>query len=306
MIQYHNSSISFLLPMTIYIPEKDEIHPEAIELLRKAGIKIKYEIEDYAQIEALFIRTYTVVDKKYLDQFPHLKYILRAGVGLDNIDIGECRRRNIKVFNSPGANANAVAEYVVGLMIMMMRNILPQMNRLKKGEWRDKLYMGEEIKGKTIGIVGCGHIGRLVAKKLLSFKVRKILGFDPFLNEDQLKKYRIRKVSLNVLTKNSDIITLHLPLTTETKNLISYKEISMMKKSAYLINTSRGGIINEKDLIMALEEKKIKGAALDVFENEPKLKKELLNFENLIVTPHIAGYTKEADKEMSIAPAKNL
>ncbi|MDO8497617.1 MAG: NAD(P)-dependent oxidoreductase, partial [bacterium] len=238
--------------MTIYIPEKDEIHPEAIELLRKAGIKIKYEIEDYAQIEALFIRTYTVVDKKYLDQFPHLKYILRAGVGLDNIDIGECRRRNIKVFNSPGANANAVAEYVVGLMIMMMRNILPQMNRLKKGEWRDKLYMGEEIKGKTIGIVGCGVIGKLVTKKLLNFEVKEILGYDPYLTEKQLLDHSIKKVSLDELVSSSDITSLHLPLTDETKNLFNISKLRLIKKGSYIINTSRGGIINETDLITAI------------------------------------------------------
>lgn len=292
--------------MTIYIPEKDEIHPEAIELLHKAGIEIKYEIEDHAQIEALFIRTYTVVDKKYLDQFPHLKYILRAGVGLDNIDIGECRRRNIKVINSPGANANAVAEYVVGLIIMMMRNILPQMNRLKKGEWRDRKYLGEEIKGKTIGIVGCGAIGKLVAKKLLNFEVKEILGYDPYLTEKQLLDHFIKKVSLDELVSSSDIISLHLPLTDETKNLFNMSKFRLMKKGSYIINTSRGGIINENDLISAIDKEWIKRTALDVFESEPKVRKELLHNDRIIATPHTAAFTNEADREMSVIPIIKL
>src|SRR3989344_5322075 len=215
--------------MTIYIPKKDEIHPEAIELLHKAGIKIKYEIEDYAQIEALFVRTYTVVDKKYLDQFSHLKYILRAGVGLDNIDIEECQRRNIKIINSPGANANAVAEFVVGLIIMLLRNIPQQINSLREGKWRKKELMGEEIKGKTLGLIGCGAIGKLVVKKLSGFELEKILGYDPYFDKKTLEKNGILKEELHQILKKSDIISLHLPLTKETN-----KEISIVQAKKFI------------------------------------------------------------------------
>lgn len=290
--------------MLIYITEKDEIHPRALNLLKQKGHSLIFSVDrtNQEKIDVLFIRTYTHATKQYLDQFPNVKYILRAGVGLDNIDVEESKRRNIRVINAPGSNANAVAEYVIGIIILSLRNIPIHMSLLKEEKWREKRYMGYEVKGKIIGLVGCGAIGRLITKKLQHFEVEEILGYDPYLDTETLAKSNIKKCELNELLTSGDIISLHLPLTVETKNLISQKQLSKMRRSALLINTSRGGIINEMDLIAALQNKTIYAAALDVFEHEPNIRRELLSFPNFIATPHIAGYTYEADEEMSMMP----
>ncbi|KKR32848.1 MAG: D-3-phosphoglycerate dehydrogenase [Candidatus Gottesmanbacteria bacterium GW2011_GWC2_39_8] len=292
--------------MKLLLFEKNEIHPEAIKLLKQNGIDVMEIIPNQSEIDAVFIRTYTKINSDFLDIYPNLKFIIRAGVGLDNIDSEECKKKNIRVFNSPGSNSNAVAELVISYILMLLRKMPRQINSLKQGKWRDKEFMGEELKNKIVGLVGCGAIGKLIAKKLENFGVGKFVGFDPFLSEEGLKENNIRKVELEELIKISDIITLHLPLTQETKNLISEKQFSLMKKNAFLINTSRGGIVNEKDLIKTLKEGKISGAALDVFENEPNMNKELLEIENLIATPHIGAYTHEADRAMSVEAVKNF
>lgn len=294
--------------MIIYITESNETHPNAIELLKQNGHIITFDLKDQTpdKVDALFIRTYTIVTKEYLDQFPNLKYILKIGVGTDNIDSEECKKRNITLINAPGSNANAVAEYVIGVIIMGLRNILPQSDRLQNKGWREKILIGSEIKNKTVGIVGCGAIGKLIAKKLQNFEVKNILGYDPFMTAEQMKEHNIEKSELNVLLKTADIITLHLPLTPETTNLITYENFKNMKRTAILINSARGGIVNETDLVRALQEKLIQTAALDVFENEPTVRSELLDLENIVITPHIAGYTTEADSEMSLMPVKKL
>jgi len=291
--------------MKVFLAELKEIHPKAIKLLKTNGLEVVYDKKN-KDIEVVFIRTYTRVDKFFLNNFPNLKYILKAGVGLDNIDLEECQKRNIKVINAPGSNANSVAEFVIALMIMVLRNFPLQVNLLLSGKWRNLREKGFEIKDKVIGLIGCGAIGKLIAKKLKSFEVKKILGYDPYLDEKILKSYGIKKTDFLSLLKNSDIVSLHLPLTEETKNLIGKKELKMMKKNSYLINTSRGGIINESDLIWALKNNIIKGAALDVFEGEPKIKKEFLSLKNVILTPHIAALTEEADEVMSVEPVKKF
>ncbi len=183
---------------------------------------------------------------------------------------------------------------------MLLRNIVPQHQELVHGRWRNRKYLGEELARKIIGLIGCGAIGQRVAKKLASFQVLKIFGFDPFLDAEKLKSFGIIKVDLDTLLKESDIISLHLPLLPETKHLISAKELARMKPTSFLINTSRGGIINENDLILALKKHTLRGAALDVFENEPDIKQEFLSLQNCIITPHIGAFTKEAHEAMSV------
>jgi len=296
--------------MIVFVPEKNEIHTKAIEELKKAGHEIIFGHElnhdDENKIQILFIRTYITANKEYFNQFPNLRYILKVGVGLDNIDLGECKKRNIQVINAPQSNSNSVAELVVCLMLMLLRHARQQSHRLRHGDRRAKELMGEELKGKTIGFVGCGAIARSITEKILAFQVKEILGYDPYLDEKTLAGFKIKKVDLNFLIKNSNIISLHLPLTAETKDLITLTEFRKMKKNCYLINTSRGGIVNENDLITALKQKIIKGAALDVFENEPEIKKEFLSLENIILTPHIGAYTHEADYEMSMIPVRKF
>jgi len=294
--------------MKILLPEITEINQQALELLRKNGHQLFSSTKQIpaAEIEVLFIRTYTRADKKYLDLFPKLKYLLRAGVGLDNIDLEECKKRNIIVFNAPGSNANAVAEFVIGIILVLLRNIINQAEKIKKNSWRSKIWQGNEIVGKTLGLVGCGAIGKLLAQKLGNFGLKSILGYDPYLDEKTLAKNGITKTDLKTLISSSDIISLHLPLTEQTRNLIGLKEIRTMKKTTLLINTSRGGIINETELIKALKNNLIRGAALDVFETEPNVRKSLLVLKNLVATPHIAGYTREADFQMAILPVNRF
>lgn len=294
--------------MNILVTEPKEIHREAIELLKQHSHTVITDESkaDPSNIEALFIRTYTKVDGAYLDRFPAVKYILRSGVGLDNIDVTEAKNRGIAVINSPGSNANAVAEFAVGLIIALMRNVLPQVDRLKNGDWRDASLQGSEIPGKTVGLIGCGAIGRLIVQKMSGFGIASTLGYDPFLDKETLAKNSIEKCELADLISRADIVSLHLPLTPETRGLISMKELKTMKRTAYLINTSRGGIVNETDLIQALRKGIIAGAALDVFENEPEINMDLTGLDNLIATPHIAAFTAEADRNMSVQAVENF
>lgn len=294
--------------MDLVLFEKKEIHPEAIKLLKQNGIKVYAHNNPVIanKTEAVFIRTYTKIDHIFLKRYPNLKYILRAGVGLDNIDLEACKSRGIQIFNSPGSNANAVAELVISYMIILSRKLDEQINSLKSGQWRQRKFLGEEIRNKVIGLIGCGASGRLLAEKLRSFSVKKILGYDPFLSRKTLTKLGIEKVKLAYLLKKADFISLHLPLLPQTRNLIAKKEFSLMKKNAFLINTSRGEIVNEKDLLYALREGRISGAALDVFKNEPEINREFFSIQNLIATPHIGSFTKEADYAMSIQAVQNF
>ncbi len=295
--------------MKFLIFEDPEIHPKALVLLKKNGFTLQTEIRNAGnkkEIGAFFIRTYTQVTSTLLDEYPNLKYILRAGVGLENIDIKACEKRGIKVISSPGSNANAVSELVVCFMILLIRKIPLQMDLLIKGSWRSQEKIGSELKNKTIGFLGCGAIGKLTIEKLIAFGIKEIIAYDPYLDEKTLKERRARKCELDEVLKNSDIITLHLPLNSETRGLINKEKLALIKKSACIINTSRGGIIDEEDLIKSLKNGDINGAALDTFENEPNFKKEFLGLPNVILTPHIGGFSKEADEAMSAEAVENF
>lgn len=295
--------------MKFLIFENTEIHPKAIQLLKKNGFDVQTELssaENKKEIEAFLIRSYTKITPSLLDEYPNLKYILRAGVGLDNVDVNTCDKREIKVINSPGSNANAVSELVICFMILLSRRITVQMGLLRSGQWRDKKEIGSELKNKTIGFIGCGAIGKLTTEKLLNFGVKKILAFDPYLDEATLRDRHADKCGLDEVLKNSDIVTLHLPLNNETRNLINKDKLALTKKGAYIINTSRGGIINETDLIEALTTGHIGGAALDVFETEPNPRKEFFKFPNVLMTPHIGGFSEEGDEAMATQVVENF
>lgn len=294
--------------MNILIVEPSEIHESAVKLLKDAGHVIFNNASEVGktQIDALFIRTYTQVSRKYLDAFPILKYILKAGVGLDNIDTEECKKRNIQVINAPGANANAVAEYVIMTMFMLGRKIQKQSNQIYENNWRSKEHMGNEIKGKVIGIVGCGAIGKLLAKKLDTFEVGSIIGYDPFVDEQTLHDAGIQKRLIEDVFSKADFITLHLPPMPKTLGLVDKKLLSLMKKKSFLINSARGEIVNEKDLLELLQKGQIAGAALDVFANEPHINSHFLELQNVILTPHIGGYTYEADRQIAYDAASRF
>ena len=296
--------------MNILVFEKKDIHSDATDLLTSRGhtvIDAEAKTHNNSEIEAVFIRTYTQADQAFLASFPNLKYVLRAGVGTDNIDMEECQKRGIQVFNSPGANAHSVAELAIGFTIFLMRNVHAQIHSLKNHTWRLREHLGSDIAGKTIGVLGCGAVGKLVAKKLSGFDVAQILGYDPFLSQEQLAAAGITKAELSEILSKSDVIILSIPLTPDTHNLITLAEMKTMKPSSYIINVSRGGIINEMDLIEALNTNVIAGAALDVFENEPHgINPDLVTNDNLIATPHIGGFTIEGDRAICTASAANF
>lgn len=296
--------------MIVYVTEPNEIEEAALALLRSAGHEVLLDeaavLARSAEVEALFVRTYTTVDKALLDRFPKLAYVLRAGVGVDNIDTKECERRGVAVINSPGANAGAVAEYTVGAMVYLMRAFPAQQRSLMQGGWRLAEHMGGELRGRVLGLVGCGNVGRLIAHKLSSWELKEMVGYDPFLSVEQLAAAGIRKVELDSLYAAADVVSLHLPLTPETRHSVGAAAFAQMKRGAYFINAARGGVIDEGALVEALRSGHLAGAALDVFESEPQVREELKHAANVLLTPHIAGYTREANREVCMAPVREL
>ncbi|MEA3304954.1 MAG: hydroxyacid dehydrogenase [Patescibacteria group bacterium] len=295
--------------MHILIFEQQEIHTEAIELLKKeATLQLYYSDQDSydkEKIQAIFMRSGTQASADFLKDFPNLQYILRVGVGLDNIDTSYCKEQNIQIFNSPGSNANAVAEYVLGQMINLARNIPAAISDTKKGNYDRFQFMGTELSGKTLGIIGCGAIGTFLAKKAHACDMN-IIGYDPFVDAQTLQQRNIQKAELEDIYKHSDFITLHLPLIPQTENMIHREVFKQMKNTAYLINAARGGIVHEKELLKVLENREIAGAAVDVYETEPKLPQELISHPSMLPTPHIAAMTEEANKNMAMMPVERF
>lgn len=296
------------------------ITSQALETLRSKH-SVVYEPELYKDraaliaatqnMEALIVRNLTQVNEEILAKAARLKVVGRLGVGLENIELPACAQRNIKVIPATGANAESVAEYVIGAAIALTRGFIPATISTLKGEWpRPRFSAYHEFLGKTIGIVGFGSIGRIVAKKANAFGL-KCLAYDPVLsgNEVALEGFNVPLVSLNALLSHSDAVTLHLPFLPETKGLFNLDILSQMKAGACLINTARGGIVDEFALAECLRSGHLGGAALDVFSAEPaKDLSHLVGIENLILTPHIAGVTHESNERVSqmIADEVNL
>ena len=255
-------------------------------------------IKDY---DGLIVRNKTQVNKKILSNAKNLKFIGRLGVGLDNIDTEFCKSKNIHVQPATGMNADSVAEYVISSSMSLLKKIPMFHHGTVKGEWPRTSIKSAEINGKCIGIVGFGTIGRKVADYSLKNGLN-VLAYDPYIKklEDDEKNYKLS--SLENVFKDADIISLHLPLTEETKNLINKSSFSKMQKQPIIINTSRGSVVNENDLIDAYDQNLISGFALDVFENEP-IKKDLYeritSEMNCILTPHISGVTTESNIRVS-------
>lgn len=256
--------------------------------------------------DALVIRSATCPGKELIDLAPKLKYIIRAGEGTDNIDKSYCSTKGIKVSNTPGANNNSAAEHALALMLTLLRKTAIANYDMKKGNWNKALFTGNELTGKTVGIVGFGRIGQLLAKRLQGFEPEILFydhNFQGKINSPSIKQIH----SLEQLFEESDVISLHVPKTKDTTNFVNKDLLGLMKKDAILINAARGGIINEKDLIEALREEKFMGAALDVFEKEPlPANSELLELDNVILTPHLGGSTEEAQLRVGLMAVEQL
>ena len=249
--------------------------------------------------DGVVIRSSTKITKKIIEKSKRLKVIARAGVGVDNVDVKSATSNGIVVMNSPQSTSRTTAEHAISLIFSLARKIpFAHFSTINK-KWQKEIFKGIELKSKTVGLIGCGNIGSEVVKIAISLQMNVIV-YDPYLSSDRIESLDAEKASLDEVLTLSDFVSLHLPLMNSTKNLIDIKKIKMMKKSSYLINAARGGLINEVDLYKALQKKIIAGAALDVFENEPLVNSPLHSLDNIILTPHLGASTVEAQSAASL------
>lgn len=293
----------------------DTIHEDGVRMLQDAGFEVELDteitperlIQEIGKYDGMVVRSRTKVTRDVIMAAKKLKAIARAGVGLDNVDLSSAKEKGIEVFNSPEAPCNAVAELVLGMMLNMARMINEADAGMKQGKWEKNRLTGFEIQGKTLGIIGFGRIGYLLGKKAKCLGMR-VLAFDVAM--DKLRHFvdeiKAEAVDLDTLYANSDFITVHVPLLPQTKGMVGTAQFNKMKKGAYVINAARGGIINETALKAALDEGKVKGAALDVFEQEPNPDEELVCRPNVICTPHIGAGSEEAQIGNSTIVAEKL
>jgi D-3-phosphoglycerate dehydrogenase len=293
----------------------DGVHPDCSKTLRDAGFEVE-EIKDLSQaelknkictVDAIVVRSKTKIRSDLIELAKNnLKIIARAGVGLDNIDVDVAQKNNILVVNAEEAPSVTVAELVMGLIISLLRNITTADHLMKQGEWPKSLH-GMELRGRNVGIVGAGRIGTEVLKRVSAFQMNPIV-FD--ISQTQLEKAREMgaqvEPNLDTLLKKADIITIHIPLTPESRNLINAEKINLMKKGAFLINAARGGIVDEKALYQALSNGKLMGAGLDCYEEEPTLNAELIKLPNVVACPHIGAATEEAQRTAAYIVAKKI
>ena len=290
---------------------------DAINLLKKK-YDVYYDIslaEDsnslvikIKNIKALIVRNRTLVTRELIDNAPNLTCVGRLGVGLDNIDLNACKEKNITVYPALGANSNSVAEYVICSSMLLLRKAYFKKNEMISGSWPRQQSSGSEVYGKTIGLIGFGDIAQKTRDLALGLGMRTV-AYDPYLDKDNDVWKETSNLELDNLLSISDIISLHIPLTRETSNLIDEKKLRLIKNSSVIINTSRGGIIDENSLAKLLKENKIGGAALDVFNEEPVNKENAKKFEgidSLILTPHIGGVTKESNERVSKMIAEKI
>ncbi|WP_078380141.1 phosphoglycerate dehydrogenase [Sutcliffiella halmapala] len=278
-------------------------------LLEAENIRVVRKDSDssfsYDEIDALLVRSATLVNDELLATLPNLKVIARAGVGVDNIDVQAATKKGIVVINAPDGNTISTAEHTLAMISSLVRHI-PQANmNVKSSHWDRKKFIGTELFGKTLGIVGFGRIGSEIAKRAKAFQM-KVVVYDPFLTETRAEKLDVVSLSLQEVMKNADIITVHTPLTKETKGLLNQDNMPELKKGVFLVNCARGGIIDEDALLHFLNTGHVAGAALDVFEIEPPTKTELIMHENVIATPHLGASTKEAQYNVAYQVSKDV
>ena len=260
------------------------------------GDKEAFE-KEISDADGLLLSTAFKVTKETLDHAPNLKVISRTGVGVDNVDVAEASAKGIMVLNTPSSNALSVAEHAVMFMCALSKQLTYYMDELKAGNFKVRREnKSADLNGKTLGLIGCGRIGRMVAQKCEAAFNMKVIGYDPFISED-IDNIHILP-DMDQVLEQADFVSLHLPLTDETLNLIDKDKLALMKPTAYIINTSRGGIINEQDLADALNSGVIAGAAVDVFSSEPPDDNPLLTAKNILLTPHSAALTKECTQRV--------
>ena len=292
----------------------DPISSIGITILKKAGLNVVdkpsitnsellSEVEKY---DVIVVRSRTKITSEIISKAKNTKIIARVGVGLDNVDIESARENQIEVVNSPESAINAVAELVIGLMLSMARSLTLADSEMKKGNWIKKELSGIELKGKYLGIVGVGNIGRNLARIAKALRMN-IIGYDTYpIKREFINEVGMITTDLNTLIASSDFISCHVPATAETKHMFNESTFSKMKSTAFFINSSRGEIVDENSLYDALIRKKIAGAALDVFEKEPPINRKLIELSNVICTPHIGAQTRESQDLASNVIAEKI
>ncbi len=249
------------------------------------------------------------IDEELLANAPLLKMIANYGVGFDHIDVAGASRRGIPVSNTPGVLTDATADLTFALILAVARRVVEGDQRTRKGQfrfWAPLLFLGRQVTGKTLGIIGFGQIGQAVAKRAIGFDMRVLYHSRRRMDSPIEQKFSAEYSDLDLLLKESDFVSLHVPLTEKTRHMIGLRELNLMKQSAYLINASRGPVVNESELLQALRENKIAGAGLDVYENEPDLTPGLTDLENVVLLPHVGSATVETRTRMAEMAAENL
>src|ERR1700688_2344265 len=301
--------------MTARVLISDALSPAAVQIFKDRGVEVEFQpnlgkdkdklAETIDGFDGLAIRSATKVTAKMLEKAKSLKVIGRAGIGVDNVDIPAATARGIIVMNTPFGNSITTAEHAISLMLALARQIPEADTSTRAGKWEKNRFMGVEIYSKTLGIIGCGNIGAIVADRAIGLKM-KVVAYDPFLSEEHARDLGVEKVELDALFKRADFITLHTPLTEKTKNIIDAAAIKKMKKGVRIINCARGGLVDEAALAEALKSGQVAGAAFDVFVEEPATNNPLFSLPNVVCTPHLGAATSEAQENVALQVAEQM
>jgi len=293
----------------------DALSPAAVQIFKDRGIEVDFQPalgkdkEKLAAVvgnfDGLAVRSATKVTSKVLEQARNLKVIGRAGIGVDNVDIPAATARGIIVMNTPFGNSITTAEHAISLMLALARQIPEADASTRAGKWEKNKFMGVEIFGKTLGVIGCGNIGSIVADRATGLRM-KVVAFDPFLSQERADDLGVEKVEIDQLFRRADFITLHTPLTDKTRNIINAGAIKNMKKGVRIINCARGGLVDEAALYEALKSGQVAGAAFDVFVTEPATENPLFHLPNVVCTPHLGAATSEAQENVALQIAEQM
>lgn len=298
--------------MTFHVLVPDSVNKKAVEILQAAGLKVtapgqmkrEETLAALADADALIIRSATKADAALIAAAPKLKVIARAGVGVDNVDLEAASARKIAVMNTPDGNTVATAELAFGLMLALARHIPQAYDSLNAGKWDRKSFMGTELRGKTLGVVGFGRIGRAVAKRALAFEMQ-VVAYDPFIPADVAADMGAKLVGLDELYAQADYITLHSVVNDQNREMINRDSLAKMKKGVRIVNAARGALINEADLAEAIKSGQVAGAAVDVYAEEPPpAGHPLIGLAGVIDTPHLGASTEEAQVAVAIEAAE--
>jgi D-3-phosphoglycerate dehydrogenase len=291
----------------------DKLSPAAIDIFKRRGIEVtvkpgltQAELRTIiGEFDALAIRSATKVTRELLDAAANLKVIGRAGIGVDNVDVKSATARGVVVMNTPHGNAITTAEHAIAMMFALARQLPEASASTKAGKWEKNRFMGVELTNKTLGLIGCGNIGSIVADRAVGLRMR-VLAFDPYLTETRATALGVEKVELADLLSRADFITLHTPLTDQTRNILSRDSLAKTKRGVRIINCARGGLIDETALYDALQSGHVAGAALDVFETEPAIDSPLFTLDNVVCTPHLGAATTEAQENVALQVAEQI